>query len=76
MSRPTWGLPPAPSSPAADPAAAPEACPACRSTSISTTAKTPDATSYWRCGSCGEIWNAGRREGERGGASNGWRTAR
>ena len=39
----------------------PAACPACQSESIVTTAKVPDATSYWRCTSCGEIWNASRR---------------
>src|SRR5262249_40411250 len=39
----------------------PTACPACQSLSIVTTAKTPDATSYWRCISCGEIWNTSRR---------------
>ena len=33
----------------------PALCPACRSASIVTTAKTPDADSYWRCTSCGEI---------------------
>lgn len=49
----------------------PSVCPACQSTAISTTAKTPDANSYWRCGSCGEVWNASRRQGSRGG--RGWR---
>lgn len=40
----------------------PIACPACRSSSISTTARNPDANAYWRCGRCGEVWNASRRE--------------
>jgi predicted Zn finger-like uncharacterized protein len=39
----------------------PTACPSCQSASIVTTAKVPDATSYWRCTSCGEVWNASRR---------------
>jgi transposase-like protein len=42
-------------------ASRPPACPACRSASVSTTAKHPDANSYWRCERCGEIWNIGRR---------------
>ena len=40
---------------------APVICPACQSSSIVTKAKSPDADSYWRCTSCGEIWNASRR---------------
>jgi transposase-like protein len=43
----------------------PTACPACRSRSITTTARTPDEHAYWRCGDCGEIWNASRREADR-----------
>jgi transposase-like protein len=39
----------------------PPACPACRSASVTTTAKNPDVDSYWRCERCGEIWNIGRR---------------
>jgi predicted Zn finger-like uncharacterized protein len=38
----------------------PSFCPTCRSSSIVTTAKVPDAGSYWRCTTCGEIWNAQR----------------
>jgi transposase-like protein len=50
----------------------PVACPDCRSATISTTAKTPDANSYWRCAQCGAVWNAGRTRSAnpRGGA---WR---
>jgi transposase-like protein len=47
----------------------PTSCPICRSTSIKTAAKTPDSLSYWRCTSCGEIWNGSRRHavsGDRG----------
>lgn len=54
-------------------ASVPTTCPACRSTSISTTAKNPDVSSYWRCGSCGEIWNVSRRHGIRSGVNNSWR---
>ena len=51
---------------------APTTCPFCRSTSIVTTAKSPDADSYYRCTTCGEIWNAARYEtGSRDGRS--WR---
>ena len=37
------------------------ACPACRSSVVTTTAKVPDVSSYWRCERCGEVWNVGRR---------------
>jgi predicted Zn finger-like uncharacterized protein len=46
-------------------AAAPASCPACKSSSIVTTAKIPDADSYWRCTSCGEVWNDSRRQTQR-----------
>jgi predicted Zn finger-like uncharacterized protein len=39
---------------------APATCPACQSSSIVTKAKTPDADTYWRCTSCGEVWNVAR----------------
>ena len=46
----------------------PAACPICRSPAITTTAKSPDAESYWRCNACGEIWNDSRTRGaQRGG---------
>ncbi|MGE5833849.1 MAG: MJ0042-type zinc finger domain-containing protein [Acidobacteriota bacterium] len=35
----------------------PVSCPICRSAAIVTTAKVPNQYSYWRCTSCGEIWN-------------------
>ena len=50
----------------------PGCCPACQSRSISTTARNPDENAYWRCGSCGEVWNAGRRE-NRSRAERRWR---
>ncbi len=40
---------------------APTSCPACSSTDLGTTSKTIDEATYWRCRSCGEVWNAGRR---------------
>lgn len=50
----------------------PSVCPSCRSSSISTSAKSPDASSYWRCERCGEIWNVARRDAVRPGAYR-WR---
>ena len=41
----------------------PTVCPACPSPAITTTARHPDANAYWRCGGCGEVWNASRRQG-------------
>lgn len=37
-------------------------CPACASANVQTTSKTVDASTYWRCRVCGEIWNVARRE--------------
>lgn len=42
-----------------------EACPFCRSTDTTTTSKSPDAASYWRCTNCGQIWNTERLQGSR-----------
>jgi transposase-like protein len=53
-------------------AAIPTVCPACQSPSISTTARKPDDNSYWRCSSCGEVWNAARRTA-RPARTNPWR---
>jgi transposase-like protein len=39
---------------------APEACPFCKSRDIATTSKAVDASTYWRCTKCGQIWNAFR----------------
>jgi predicted Zn finger-like uncharacterized protein len=50
--------PPHPAS--ADHADVPVSCPACSSSAIVTTTKNPDANSYWRCRTCGEIWNSVR----------------
>jgi transposase-like protein len=46
-------------------AMAPSVCPACASTDLTTTAKTIDASTYWRCSQCGEVWNVARREAGR-----------
>jgi transposase-like protein len=52
--------------------AVPTVCPACQSPSIATTARKHDESAYWRCGSCGEIWNASRRGTASGGGYR-WR---
>ena len=48
------------------------ACPACTSPSVTTTARHPNADTYWRCERCGEIWNVGRRADARAGTRS-WR---
>jgi transposase-like protein len=40
--------------------AAPAACPFCKSSHVTTTSKDVNASTYWRCAACGQIWNAGR----------------
>jgi transposase-like protein len=45
---------------------APKRCPFCNSVDIKTTSREVNAATYWRCASCGEVWNAGR-------LSHGWR---
>jgi formate dehydrogenase maturation protein FdhE len=51
---------------------APSTCPACGSGKISTAAKNADVNAYWRCDTCGEVWNVARRAGGRA-RVNGWR---
>jgi predicted Zn finger-like uncharacterized protein len=41
---------------------APMSCPTCRSSSITSAAKIPNADSYWRCEKCGDIWNGARTQ--------------
>jgi transposase-like protein len=41
---------------------APTACPVCKSRDLTTTSKTVTSSSYWRCVTCGEVWNAERLE--------------
>ena len=43
------------------PVVAPAFCPECKSDDLSTTSKTIDEATYWRCHACGEVWNASRR---------------
>jgi transposase-like protein len=43
-----------------EPVPAPTACPFCRSLKISTASEKVDASTYWRCEACGEMWNVGR----------------
>ena len=53
-------------------ASTPSMCPACQSSAITTTAKSPDVNTYWRCQKCGEVWNVSRRESRRYGGHT-WR---
>ena len=43
------------------PSRPPSECPSCHSPDITTTSKSVSAESYWRCVTCGDVWNAGRR---------------
>jgi transposase-like protein len=45
----------------AEPVPRVERCPACQSSDVRTTCKATDEAPYWRCLSCGEIWNVARR---------------
>jgi len=47
---------------ATDTTVAPQACPFCNSVDVTTTCKTVDVSTYWRCGGCGQIWNIGRAQ--------------
>lgn len=40
--------------------AAPGACPFCRSSKIMTAGAKVDASTYWRCQTCGQMWNEAR----------------
>jgi transposase-like protein len=40
----------------------PSQCPACASPRVHTASKVITAATYWRCQSCGEVWNVGRRQ--------------
>jgi transposase-like protein len=40
---------------------APTHCPTCRSQDVTTASKIVNSETYWRCGACGDVWNAGRR---------------
>ena len=44
----------------------PVACPFCKSRDVKTTSKEVNASTYWRCTACGQIWNASRlQQGQR-----------
>jgi predicted RNA-binding Zn-ribbon protein involved in translation (DUF1610 family) len=43
-------------------APAPAFCPSCGARELTTTSKSLDASTYWRCVKCGEVWNVARRE--------------
>lgn len=47
---------------AAGTARVPSHCPVCRSAEVSTASKVVSAASYWRCSTCGEVWNVGRQK--------------
>ena len=38
----------------------PAACPFCRSQDLSTTSKVISENTYWRCATCGQVWNQAR----------------
>jgi hypothetical protein len=41
-------------------AVAPSACPFCHSVKVTTPTAKIDASTYWRCETCGEMWNVER----------------
>ena len=51
----------------------PTRCPSCRSNDLVTTSKVVSADAYWRCCSCGEVWNAGRLRSATRDSRNGYR---
>jgi ribosomal protein L37AE/L43A len=42
------------------PPTAPTACPFCQARSITSASEKIDASTYWRCETCGQMWNVGR----------------
>jgi transposase-like protein len=46
--------------PEPEPMPSPTTCPFCRSAKISTPSERVDASTYWRCEACGQMWNVGR----------------
>jgi uncharacterized Zn finger protein len=51
--------------PEPEPAQPPARCPGCGGRELTTTSKAIDRSTYWRCLSCGEVWNLVRRESGR-----------
>jgi transposase-like protein len=45
----------------AEPVERPTRCPSCGADELVTTSKAQDRHSYWRCVTCGEVWNLERR---------------
>jgi uncharacterized Zn finger protein len=43
----------------------PARCPGCGGRELTTTSKAIDRNTYWRCLSCGEVWNLDRRDTSR-----------
>jgi hypothetical protein len=43
-----------------EPAAAPTECPFCRSRALADAGRKVTASTYWRCETCGQMWNPGR----------------
>jgi len=41
----------------------PAACPFCGSSKLKTASEKVDASTYWRCETCGQMWNVGRLRG-------------
>ena len=60
--RDSYGFGATRSAPAEQPVQRPEACPFCESKAVGTLAKVITASTYWRCQSCGEMWNPQRLE--------------
>jgi transposase-like protein len=38
----------------------PVVCPFCGSSKVTTASEKVDASTYWRCQTCGDMWNVGR----------------
>lgn len=45
---------------ALEPPPAPAMCPFCGSSQIMTASEKVDSSAYWRCKTCGQVWNVGR----------------
>lgn len=47
------------------PPVTPARCPFCRSMTITTGSEKVDASTYWRCQTCGQMWNVERLRASR-----------
>lgn len=54
------------------PFVAPSVCPFCQSTAVTSSGKQANASSYWRCSTCGELWNVARLQSHPGRVRRGW----